>query len=503
MKIIALFFIKVYIFLLIFINIKSNESGQENTSSNIAVIPFKTFYLPNKKITNSFSSKEYMDIIHSSLLYLEIEVGKNIKQTNLTKEEELKIKNNKQFMSLFIALDDYNFYIDDNYFLDKEKKLICRYSSQLSTSYEIGPSNNKLQINDKNTKFAIDYFKIYSDLSLNKYNMIKMEFKHNFDNSKNISFACGKIGLLVPSNKLYMYSGVNFINQIHNNLENVDYSFLIKYNYSNKNNEEMNDGILIIGAETYEKNNKVELISIYTKPNNYGSIIDWRFEVDQIIIENQFFVISNEEFVIKADIEGVEIPYSFYKELNKIFFNNYYKNNICKFEIVNNIYIVISCNSDKFTNKDIKNFPVINFLKFKLEYNFTFYGEELFYKKENNYFFKMIAYIENFKIDFKLGRIFLKKYPIIFDSDLKAMLFYKNNKEIKNDTENNKAKHYTFLIGFSYIFIGIIFLIIGIYFGRRFCILKRKKYANELEDNNYIYESKSKGIKKDQKLIEL
>ena len=492
-----LFFV---ISLLIFIRIKSNELKQEDKSSNIAVIPFKTFYIPNRKITNSFSSKEYVDIIHSSSLYLEIEVGKNIKQTNLTKEDELKIKNNKQFMSLFITLDDYNFYIDDNYFFDKEKKLICRYSSQLSTSYEIGQSNNKLQNNEKNAIFAIDYFKIYSDISMNKYNMIKMEFKHSLDNTKNISFACGKTGLLVPSNKLYIYSGVNFINQIHNNIENIDYSFIIKYN---KSNEEMNDGILIIGQESYEKYNKEELIPIYTKPNSYGSIIDWRFEVDQITIGSQFFEINNEEFIIKTDFEGIEIPYSFYKELNKIYFNNYYKNKICKYEIVNNIYIVIFCNSNNFTNKDIKNFPVIKFLKFKLEYNFTFYGEELFYKRDNNYFFKMIAYLESFKTEFKLGRIFLKKYSIIFDPDLKTMLFYNNNKEIKNDIINNRIKSYNLLIAISYIFMGLIFLITGIYFGRRFCILKRKRYANELEDNNYIYESKSKGIKKDQKLIEL
>ena len=60
---------------------------------------------------------------------MDIEVGKKIKQNYLTKEEELKIKNNKQFISIFITLDDYNFYIDDNYFYDKEKKSICRYSS--------------------------------------------------------------------------------------------------------------------------------------------------------------------------------------------------------------------------------------------------------------------------------------------------------------------------------------------------------------------------------------
>ena len=157
-----------------------------------------------------------------------------------------------------------------------------------------------------------------------------------------------------------------------------------------------------------------------------------------------------------------------------------------------------------FQKKDIKNFPDINFTKYKLGFNFTFSGDELFYNKDNNYYFKMIAYLERFMKDFKLGRIFLKKYPIIFNSDSKSMLFYKINNKIMNDIINNNiSKNNTFLIVISYFFIGIIFLGTGIYFGRKYCIMKRKKYANELEDNNYIYESKSKGIKKEQKLIEL
>ena len=329
-----------------------------------------------------------------------------------------------------------------------------------------------------------------------------MEYRYTYDKDNNISFACGKVGLLVPSNKLYIYSEINFIEQIHN-LENVDYSFTFKYNY-NKNINDMNDGLLIIGVESYEKNNNKELISIYTKPNSYGSIIDWRFEVDQIIIGNQLFEFSNEDFIIKSNIEGIEIPYSFYNELKTIYFNNYFKKDICKYEIVNNIYLVISCNSDLYSKRDIQKFPEINFIKYKLEFNFTFSGDELFYKKDNNYYFKMIAYLERYMKDFKLGRIFLKKYQIIFNSDSKSLLFYKINNEIQNDIiKNNLIKDNTFLIVISYFFIGLLFLGTGIYFGRKYCIIKRKKYANELEDNNYIYESKSKGIKKDQKLIEL
>ena len=243
---------------------------------------------------------------------------------------------------------------------------------------------------------------------------------------------------------------------------------------------------------------------MYTKPNRYGASTLWRFGVDQITIGNQIFEFKDEEFVIKADIEGIEIPYSFYKDLNKIYFNNYFEKSICKYELVNDMFIVISCNSNLFTSKDIQNFPKINFLKHKFGFNFTFSGEELFYKKENNYYFKMPAYLDRYRIEFKLGRIFLKKYKIIFNSDSKSMYIYKP-KQIKNENDYKAKIHKTksFLIVISYIFIGIIFLGAGLFFGRRFCSINRKIHANELEDNNYIYESKEKGIKKDQKLLEL
>ena len=69
---------------------------------------------------------------------------------------------------------------------------------------------------------------------------------------------------------------------------------------------------------------------------------------------------------------------------------------------------------------------------------------------------------------------------------------YKNKKIIKNDEIKNN-KNITFL-SFSYIFIGIVFLVIGIFFGRRYCLKKRKLYANELEDDNFVYESKKEKI---------
>ena len=365
---IMIFYIKLYIILIKIINIKLNETDEIKKSPNIAVIPFKIFYLPNKNKNSSnrnfITSQEFMDIIHSSPIYLEIEIGKNIKH-NITLKYETNLENDKQYLSLFILLDEYNFYIDDNYFLDKQKKKICRYSTELSTSYEIIPLKNN--DNNKNTIYASDYFKIFSDLSLNEYNQIKLNFKHNFDKNSNISFACGKFGLLIPSNSLYIDSGINFINQIHTNLENVDYSFMFKFNFNEKASigmDNKNDGVLIIGAESYEKNNKEELIPVYNKPNNYGSVIDWRFEVDQITIGNEYYSLTNEEFVLKIDIDGIKIPYIFYEQLKKLYFNHYFKKEICKYEIVNNNYIILSCYADSFNEKDINNFPEIKFFKY-------------------------------------------------------------------------------------------------------------------------------------------
>ena len=491
--------VKSYIFFLIsIIKINSEEIlvNKVKPSPNIAVIPFKIFYPP--KLNNySFSCKEYLDIIHSSLPYLEIEIGEKIKNKILSKKVESKIPNNIQYISFFINIDDNSFYIDDNYFYSEEKNLICRYSTQLSTSYEINPSQNIIQ-NNKNYVFASDYLKIFSDINLSKYNKIKIEFRHNYDKNKNISFACGKVGLLSSTNNINSDTELNFINQIHHNLDNIDYSFSFKFLSNNKNNY---DGLLIIGLQSLENNNNEELISIYNKQGKYGSKYEWRFGVDQIMIGNQFYELNEQDFIIKSEIEGIQIPYTFYNRLNFIFFNKYYSAKICINEVINNYYIAISCNSDKFKSEDIKNFPQINLLKYKIGYNFTFSGEELFYKKDNLYIFKMISCLEQYNTDFKLGRIFLKKYPVIFNPNSKSMVFYKNIKS--NELQlNTTYKTNIFLLIFSYVFIGILFLVCGLYFGRKFC-KRRKIYANELEDDNYIYVSKEKEAKKERKLIEL
>ena len=64
-------------------------------------------------------------------------------------------------------MDEFSFYIDDNYFMNSQKKLFCKYSSELSSSYEV---KSDIESKYRNSIYASDYFKIYTDISLNKYN---------------------------------------------------------------------------------------------------------------------------------------------------------------------------------------------------------------------------------------------------------------------------------------------------------------------------------------------
>ena len=486
---ILLLYFLIFFFLLI--RIKSNlVTDNIAYEPNIAVIPFKTFYPPvYQEGARPFRAKDFYNTIHYSSSYLDLEIGK-------TSEQKL---------SVFFTLDDYFFHLDDNYFNnEKSNNLICHYSSNLSDSYELVKTNDVYSANNKKYSFAKEYFKIYSDIYLINYNLYKFNFHHSLNNLKNISYACGQIGLLHASEDLSInLADYNFINQIHKNIQDVDISWTFEYNL-NKNNENNYEGLFIIGIESLEKSkNKNDLITIYAKLTGY-EILEWKFPIDELFIGKYFYEINNEEIKIDSDIEGFEIPKIFSDKLNEIYFNKYFSQKKCETELVTEYNNVIFCYSDIFMENDIEKFPEINFYKYKIGFNFSFTGKELFFKKDKKYFFRMIINMKQFEKDFKVGRLFLKKYQVIFNSDAKSMSFYKENNNKKNIYENNnKIKNIKkFISIISYFGIGILFLGIGLFFGRRYCFIDKKRLANELEDDNYEYKSKSDDKSKP-KLIEM
>ena len=107
--------------------------------------------------------------------------------------------------------------------------------------------------------------------------------------------------------------------------------------------------------------------------------------------------------------------------------------------------------------------------------------------------YKLFMIIEKVQVynDFwYLGKPFLQKYEIVFDHDNKQISFY--SKIIEKDSShkqiNNKKNYYILaIIGLCCVIGVLIFIIIKCYMK-----LPRRKKANELEDDNYVYEVKEK-----------
>ena len=92
-----------------------------------------------------------------------------------------------------------------------------------------------------------------------------------------------------------------------------------------------------------------------------------------------------------------------------------------------------------------------------------------------------------------VGKIFIKKYPFIFDYDKKAISFvHINNYNEKGNKEQNtnNNKNYNIWKDFKiyiFVFLLIVAIVIGIFIGKMLWKKQRKMRANELDDNyDYI-----------------
>ena len=87
------------------------------------------------------------------------------------------------------------------------------------------------------------------------------------------------------------------------------------------------------------------------------------------------------------------------------------------------------------------------------------------------------------RIEWKLGRIFLLKYQITFDDDNSLIGFYKHIEIIENNTNSNNI----FSTVVKYVILGVVIIIFiflaFIIYKKLNVYFKRKKLANELEDD--------------------
>ena len=147
-------------------------------------------------------------------------------------------------------------------------------------------------------------------------------------------------------------------------------------------------------------------------------------------------------------------------------------------------------------------FPDLILSQREMDYKFRLTAEDLFTIIPDG---KRIL----FNVDFVyhsnkwiLGKPFLKKYQLIFNSDSNSISYYINEKDLDINREENNKKGNGWKI-FLIVFLVLIAFAVGIIFGRAMCIkYSRKLRANELEDNfSYTIDENIKANEDDTKDI--
>ena len=150
----------------------------------------------------------------------------------------------------------------------------------------------------------------------------------------------------------------------------------------------------------------------------------------------------------------------------------------------------LSINMDDY-NK-LKNISLSFFHK-SLDYNFTLNYQDLFYEKDEQFYF-LIIFNNNQEDFWEFGAPFLRKYNFIYNQDNKFMGFIKDNKagefNGKTNTGNNNIKTKIILvIALIVILVIIVTLFFGFLIGKKMYKVRKNK-TNELLEL-YDYNSKN------------
>ena len=150
---------------------------------------------------------------------------------------------------------------------------------------------------------------------------------------------------------------------------------------------------------------------------------------------------------------------------------------------------MIICDSS--IKNNLKNFPILYFFNRELSFTFNLDYNDVFFIYNDKIFFLIIG--SEVSESWMLGKIFMKKYPFIFDQDKKQIYFVHLNKyqdpidnnenEEKENKNENNSNTWKYIILYSLISLLFIGIIIGIFIGRKIWKKNRKIRANELEDN--------------------
>ena len=293
----------------------------------------------------------------------------------------------------------------------------------------------------------------------------------------------------------------NIINQLKSQKLISSYAFMVKYN--NKNDEK---GKIIIGGlpHEYDPRHYSEKYYISGKVSFSQDNPGWKINFQNIMYGNDILVsVKQAEFSLNF---GFISTSNTYKEFfDRKFFNNSKYLDSCKEKNIGS-YTVKYCKE-----KVIKEFNNLTFILAneyadsnstnKIEFDY----KDLFVKAPGDndfYYFQIVFMPGNYRWLF--GRPVFKKYPVVFDQDKRIIGFYTQTGEyeVQNIGDKNDEKTSFPISWILVILLSIIVIILGITFYLKLPYLKRKKKANELDDDfDYQPASENKNENEKNKLF--
>ena len=429
------------------------------SSRNITKIPFK-FYPTNIFFPNQIHplANRYM-----SQIAIELSIGTPPQKLNLT-----LILN--QFHSLFL----------NNEFPDIEYTSIFNKSS--SSTYNC-TTRKKYYIYEDFGEAEIfkDHVNISENENLDFNFLLIYELAYGVPNE---FYSSGIIGLRMNNENSYNLLDENrFLYQIKN--YNLSRTEVFYFDFDNEKNDDnyTENGYFVIGEDLFDDvENFLQIKAGYMYFPNLA--VEWAFNFDAVYFGNTL-VKEQSDALIKTE-NGLIVGPTYYENIIKEFFKNTTKcfSNYIKMGYATYRYYYCHLDFDENIMEDLI------FELNSINYSFILNGTDLFFQENGVKYFKILFLYYSSNNIWYLGRNFLQKYKLRFDSDRKLIYIplNKNKEEIPVPNEEKELLFYEkdifwIIIGLGILAIGLIIFII-------FCLKKypRKKRANEIEDDgDYEY----------------
>ena len=421
--------------------------------------------------------------------YTENEIIKSL--SNIRHTTSLSIGTPKITLPFELSFDSFSLYISSN----KISQNIPTYNPSSSSTF-VKYSDEKI-INEYQKcslcLFAKESFHIYDNNKLETIPDVYFVLGNELNiNSTNISASIG----LKPKKTLTDIVDDNLITQLRKKYSITEFSFRIRYSKTSNKNL-LNNAELIIGAYPHQY-----LENIYNDTNfKYFYFEDpnldtnqWQFPTKEI---NYGLITIINSYRIQFKLDTIFTKTSKTFSIIISFFEQLIEKDICEILTINDFdYYICNENINITQMKDLIFYPENGYNNI----NITFSPSELFYKfidkNGNNKLIYLICFNSNFS-GWELGNIFIKKYQPIFDFDKKIIGFYdqlfpdeEDNFNKKDNNTISKENNIMTLLIIVCLVLGMI--IIGGGIGFYFYVKKnnfRTKRANELNDDNYVYES--------------